>query len=246
MSYPYGTDDPLAGLDATPAERAAFYEVLAETGDDDGGLPYEPEPAPGDFGPWDDFNTAAASMDQAHQLDAQRMAEDVTDQLERRPKAEDILARAMHRIEAGTYTEPPGFLPAVADAYLASHPACGEVTEFGTCSARFHAADCGAVIAAAAATGSATEAEQWARTLRDRPPDPGALPYSAEFAGDPLDGTEDTFADLLAPPAAHPATVHARMLAALDDGGPPPEPGWEPFPPEQMPDVTGLRADLGC
>jgi hypothetical protein len=236
--FPYPGDDPEAMLDdlgATPAERQAYYEVLAET-DATG-----PEPG-GEFGPWDDFHAATAQMDQAHQLDAQRLAEDVSAQLDRRPSSEDILARAMERIQQGTYTEPPGFLPAVADAYLASHPACGEVTEFGTCSNRFHSAQCGAVIAQAAATGTAEDAGAWRDTLRNRPPDPGALPYSAELA-EPS-GPEDTFADLLAPRSADPRATHARMLAALDDGGPPPEPGYEPLP-EQMPPVGDLRSALG-
>jgi hypothetical protein len=38
--------------------------------------------------------------------------------------------------------------------------------------------------------------------------------------------------------------VHARALAALGED-PGPEPGPEPFPGEPLPDVTGLRADLG-
>jgi hypothetical protein len=248
VSYPDDIDlDAItAGLDATPAERQALAEVLAEVGDypDDGG-PYGGEPAPDDSAAWDGFHAATAAMDQAHALDAQRLAEDVSAQLDRRPSSETILARAMERIGRGTYTEPPGFLPAVADAYLVSHPACGEVTEFGTCSARYHAAGCGAVIAGAAAAGTAEDAGAWAAALASRPPDPGALPYSAELA-EPS-GPEDTFADLLRPSgSAHPATVHARILAGLGEGGPPPDPGYEPFPPETMPDVTGLRANLGC
>jgi hypothetical protein len=184
-------------------------------------------------------------MDDAYALDAQRLAEDVTDGLARRPSAEDILARAMERIQQGTYTEAPQFSPAVADAYLVSHPACGEVTEFGTCASRYHDPGCGAVIAAAAATGTAEDAGAWAATLRNRPPDPDALPYSAELA-EPSgpDGTTDTWADLLAPPAADPRTVHARALAALGED-PGPEPGYEPFGREQYPDTSGLRTALG-
>jgi hypothetical protein len=245
MTYPYPDPDIdalLADVGATPAEAQHLREVLAEAEAEEG-YP-EPEPAPDPYGPWDDFNAATAAMDTAHALDAQRLAEDVTDGLARRPSAEDRLQRAMRRIEAGTYTEPEQFRgdPAARDAYGHVASACGPLDEFSRCGARFHDPQCGAVIAAAAATGDAAEAEAWAAALRNRPPDPDALPYSAELA-EPS-GPEDTFSDLLSPHAsASPAAVHARMLAVLD-GQDTADPGYAALP-EQMPPVTGLRTALG-
>jgi hypothetical protein len=100
VTYP---GDPLAGLDPTDEERLAFLEALDEAEAEEAGLP---DPYGGDSGPWDDFGAATAQMDAAHQLDGQRLAEDITDGLERRPSTEDRLTSAMRRIEAGTYTEP--------------------------------------------------------------------------------------------------------------------------------------------
>jgi hypothetical protein len=244
--YPYPGDDIdalLADVGATEDEAQALREVLQEAEAEEAAGLYG-DPPPDDFGPWHDFGTAAAAMDRGYELDGQRVAEDIVAGLARRPRAEDILQRDLARIEAGTFTGQPAFQPA-PDGYGRYASACGEVTDVGTCANRYHDPDCGAVIAASAATGDAAAAEAWARTLRNHPPDPDALPYAAELAGDP-DAPADTWAGLLAPPAADPRTVHQRMLALLEDGAPPAEPGWEPIPPEQMPDVTGLRANLGC
>ena len=245
MSYPYPGDGDVAALlediGATPAEQQHLREVLAEVEAEEA----YGEPAPDPYGPWDDFNTATAAMDRTHELDAQRLAEDVADQIpDRRPPSDEVkLARALRRIEAGTYTEPEQFRgdPAARDAYGQFASACGPPDDFGRCASRYHDPACGAVIAAAAATGDATEAEAWALTLRNRPPDPGALGYSAELA-EPS-GPEDTFADLLAPRSADPATVHARMLAVLADQDTA-EPGYAALP-EQMPPVGDLRFALG-
>jgi hypothetical protein len=245
MSYPYPGDGDMAGLladiGATPAEQQHLREVLAEVEAEEA---YgEPEPSP--YGPWDDFNDATAQMDQAHALDAQRMTEDIVDGLERRPSTETILAQAMRRIEAGTYTEPEQFRsdPAARDGYGQFASACGPLDDAtGTCGARYHAADCGAVIAAAAATGDAQAAEAWRDTLASRPPDPGALGYSAELA-EPS-GPEDMFSGLLSPASADSATVHQRMLAVLADAEAA-EPGPEPFPREQYPDTAALREAMG-
>jgi hypothetical protein len=241
MTYPYPGDDMdalLADIGATPAEAAHLREVLAEAEAED--------PPPDDFGPWDDFHAATAQMDTFHQLDAQRLAEDVTDQLDRRPSAETILARALDRIGNGTYTEPEQFRADARDASGRYSAACGPLTDLGTCGARYHQAGCHAVAEGQQTRGSAQEAEAWnAGLLAHKVPDGTDLASPADPDPDPFGGPADMFSDLLAPPAADPAAVHARMLAALDDGGPPPEPGWEPIPPEQMPPVTGLRAALG-
>ena len=237
MSYPYSgaeIEALITEADATPAEAQAIREVLAEV---DAG-----DPPPDPYGPWDDFNDAAAQMDAAHAADAQRLAEDVSAELDRRPSAEVKIERAMRRIEAGTYTEPAAFQPARDAGGHYSH-ACGPLDDTGRCASRYHDPGCSVVIAAAAATGDATAAEQWALTLRDHPPDPGTLGYAAELA-EP-DAPADTWADLLQPPgSADPRSVHARMLAILEDEQAA-EPGYEPVPPETMPPVTDLRAALG-
>jgi hypothetical protein len=237
VTYPYGGDELdvlLDGLDATEWEREQLRQVMTE-GDNGGG--------PDDFGPWDDFNASAAAMDRAHELDATRLGQDIVAELERRPKAEDVLQRDLRRIEQGTFNEQPAFQPA-RDGYGLYASACGGTDDYGRCAARYHDPGCGAVIAAAAATGDAAAAEAWAATLRNHPPDPGAHGYAAELAGDPLDGF-DTWSDLLRPSGpADPATVHARMMAVLD-GEQAAEPGYEPSPAGQYPDTSGLRAALG-
>jgi hypothetical protein len=235
MTYPYG-EDPLDGLDATPSERLEFLRALDEVDAE------EADPAPGGpYGPWDDFHAATAQMDAARAADAARLAEDVTDQLDRRPSDEDKLARAFQRIEAGTYTEAAAFRPA-RDAYGQFAAACGEVTEFGTCGSRYHDPQCGAVVAGTAAVESAESAEAWAATLRSHPPDPGTLGYAAELA-EPS-GPFDSFSDLLQAPGGADPGLHARMLAVLADAEAA-EPGPEPFPREQLPPVGDLRAALG-
>ncbi len=239
MTYPY-PGDPLDGLDATPAERLAYLRALDEAdaeeaaGGPPGGGYEDPEP-----GPWDGFNAAAAQMDADARLDAQRLAEDVADQIpDRRPPSDEVkLQRAVDRIGSGTYTAPP------------QQPAsgtCGPLDEHtGTCAARYHAADCPATIAGTAAVESVRSAEAWAAALRNHPPDPGTLGYSAEFAepSDPLGGT-DTWAGLLQPPGGPDPGLHERMLAVLADAEAA-EPGPEPIPGGRMPDIAPLRTALG-
>jgi hypothetical protein len=237
VTYPYDPeiDALLADAGATEDEAQALREVLQEVEAED--------PPPDPYGPdWDGFHDAAASMDRGFELDGQRVAEDIVAGLARRPRAEDILQRDLARIEAGTFTEQPAFAPAPGGYYAS---ACGPLDEAtGLCAARYHERDCPSVTAQAAATGDAAAAEAWRATLRSHPPDPDALPYAEELAGEPL-GPADTWAGLLAPPAADPRAVHQRMLALLEDGAPPAEPGYEPFPAEARPDVTGLREQLG-
>src|SRR5262249_20616270 len=127
MTYPHPGDDALDGLlddiGATPAEAAHLREVLAEAEAEEA----YGDPAPDPYG-WDGFNDAASAMDAAHELDAQRLGEDIVASIERRPKAEDILTRAMRRIEAGTYTEAPAFAPA-RDGYGRYASACGDTDD---------------------------------------------------------------------------------------------------------------------
>jgi hypothetical protein len=244
VTYPYPGDDLdalLADVGATEDEAAHLREVLQEIEAEEA---YgEPEPAPDPHAPdWEHFNGATAAMDDAYELDGQRVAEDIVAGLARRPRAEDILQRDLARIEAGTFTGPPAFAPAPGGYYAS---ACGPLDEAtGLCASRYHERDCPSVTAQAAATGDAQAAEAWAATLRNHPPDPDALPYAAELAGDP-DAPADTWAHLLAPPAADPRATHARMLALLEDGVPPAEPGYEPFPRDQYPDTSGLREAMG-
>ena len=145
MTYPYGRPPRRPGRHGRRAAAAC-------RGAGRGGRGRSPA------GPWDGFNAAAASMDRARELDAQRLAQDVADQIpDRRPPPDEVkLQRAMDRIEAGTYTPPQQPAPAARDAYGRYASACGPLDDAtGTCGARYHAADCSAVVAGTAAAESA-------------------------------------------------------------------------------------------
>jgi hypothetical protein len=196
----------------------------------------------GEYGPWDDLDAATAPLDDAYALDAQRMAEDITDSLERRPSAETKIAQAMRRIEAGTYTEPEQFRPA-RDAGGQYSAACGPLTDLGTCGSRYHQAGCYAIAEGRMSRGSVAEAEAWNAGLlrhvahRDlsTPADP-----------DPLGGGGDTWASLLRSPGGlfSEPEIRARIMAVLD-GEAAADPGYEPVPAEARPPVTSLRTALG-
>jgi hypothetical protein len=184
-------------------------------------------------------------MDALHAADAQRLAEDVSAQLDRRPSAEDILARAMRRIEAGTYTEPPALRADARDASGQYAAACGPLTDLGTCGARYHQAGCHAVAEGQQTRGSAAEAEAWnAGLLAHKVPDGTDLASPAD-PDPPGGGVTDTWADLLRTPGGlfSEPEVRARMMAALDGTGTT-DPGYEPLP-EQMPPVASMREQLG-
>jgi hypothetical protein len=195
---------------------------------------------PGNGG-WDDFGAAAGRMDDAYALDAARLAEDITDGLERRPSAEDKLARAMRRIEAGTYTEPEQFRSARDRGGQYSH-ACGPLTDLGTCGSRYHQAGCYAIAEGRLSRGSVEEAEAWNAGLlanvahRD---------LSVPAGPDPLSGT-DTWAGLLSAPGGmfSEPEIRARIMAVLD-GEAAADPGYEPVPAEARPPVASMREQLG-
>jgi hypothetical protein len=203
-----------------------------------------PEPSP--YGPWDGFHDAAAALDRAHELDAQRLAEDVTDALERRPSDEAKLYRALARAEAGTLTPAPQFRSA-RDAGGQYAAACGPLDDLGHCGARYHAATCSSVAEGRLSRGSVAEAEAWNRGLSGH----GGASSAAEDLGlsspsGPDPGSGDTWADLLSAPGGlfSEPEIRARIMAALDGEAADAEPGYAALP-EARPPVTGLRTALG-
>jgi hypothetical protein len=253
--------DPLAGLGATAGERIAFYQALDEQqaeewadaraaaedlgedlGDEDGGDGY---------GPWRD--EAALLEEIGGQVDdhvtraavtAEQDSEDAV-WYARRPSAEARAARALDRIGSGTYTTPE-YYRGGRDTTGRYASACGEPDDFGRCSARFHSASCHVVTDEAAATGSAEEAEAWSATLTAYQQPPGVA--GAEELGlanpaDPQPGTGDMWADLIDPagePGSATPGLHARLLHYMGEADAPARP-----PRDDLPDVTGLREELG-
>jgi len=240
---PLGPLDPLEGLDPTPEERLAFYEALDEVeaeeaaglyGDDDDGA-----------GPWhDQLHAIGESLDDAYATSAAVAAEDDEDAqwLATRPNDVDKMARAISRIEAGTYT-PPGFFRPPRDIGGGLALSCGEALDaFGRCASRYHQAGCSAVVASAAATGSATEAQAWRDTLNARQIDPDVLGLQLATPAIPEPGTgTDMWADLLetGEPSSH-QEIYAQVLAGMGEPGPPP-----PQVRGSGPDVRWLREALG-
>ena len=244
---PLGPLDPLEGLDPTPEERLAFYEALDEVeaeeaaglyGDDDDGA-----------GSWhDQLHAIGESLDDAYGTSAAVAAEDEEDAewLATRPSAEDRLARAISRIEAGTYT-PPGFFRPPRDIGGGLALSCGEaLDDFGRCASRFHQAGCMTVTEGAAATGDATAAEAWNATLRGMPSAVDVAAAAAELGlatpASPEPGYGlDMWADLLdtSDPLSYPE-IHAQVLAGMGEPGSPP-----PQVRGSGPDVSWLREALG-
>jgi hypothetical protein len=98
----------LADIDADPWVR---WHVAKEASD----LPYQDDGrdwSGDEDGPWRDLAEATAVMHAVHKLDARRIGEDIVGELDPGPSAEDRLARAMRRIQGGTYTEPAQLRPA--------------------------------------------------------------------------------------------------------------------------------------
>jgi hypothetical protein len=241
-----GNGDWLAGLDATDEERLAFLEVLDEVEAEEAG---QPPPYGGDDddepdGPWhDQLHAVTAAVDTAYAADAQRAAEDITDSLDRRPSAEAKMARAIRRVEAGTYLPPDYFRPA-RDAGGRFSASCGEPDEFGRCSARYHAASCHVITEEAAATGSPESARAWDDVLSRHVPASGTGTASALWLASPSGPQPgeagDTWADLLRGDGLAVADVHAAMLAELGEAGAPPG-----YPREPLPDVRSIAEGLG-
>ena len=162
-------------------------------------------------------------MDPARAADAARLAEDVADQIpDRRPPTdEDKLARAMGRIERGTYTAPPQ-QPA-RDAGGRFRQTCGDADDLVT--AQSATTRLAARVAGAAATGSATEAEAWAAHSAGLHPPPGVLGYAAELAA-PSDPSAALTPGRTCcrPPAGPDPELHERMMAELGEAETPPSP----------------------
>jgi hypothetical protein len=107
-----------------------------------------------------------ALADHVQATEQQRLAEDVEDQLARRPRFEDKLARAIDRISRGTYS-PQGMYAQGRDPAGQFAPnGCGLLDDFGRCSSRYHSGECFETVRSSAATGNAEAAEAWNRTLR--------------------------------------------------------------------------------
>lgn len=131
MTVSYGD---FADLDPSQEEMLDLLRVLDEVDAEEAAAGADPDAGPdagegpelagdaGDYGPWDDHLGQLAEMgetlDARAALDGQRIGEDIVAQLDRRPTDEARLARAIPRIEAGTYTEDPYFQgdPAAAAA----------------------------------------------------------------------------------------------------------------------------------
>ena len=250
MTCPSG-EEMLEGLDVTPEERFEFLRAVAETDAEEAGVPYGDE----DDGPWhdgsemDQLEAIGGQLDARRDLNGTRVGEDIVAQLDRRPTDEARLARALPRIEAGTYTEDPYFRGDPAAAAAARDPlgrwqaACGPLDDFGRCAARYHDPDCHTTVESAAARGSYAEVEAWNATLAGRTPEGGVDAEALGLANEPRPGDGgDLWADLLEAPggpgSAGPG-LHSRVLAYMG------EIDAEPEPRGPGPDTTAIRAALG-
>ena len=195
--------DPLAGLDATPAEREALAEALAELGEIPPGGYGGGELPPG----WDDevdelaneygldpggLDLAAdpygymQAVELANAAEAQRLAED---ELELPVRVEDRIAHLIGRIDRGTYTPHP-VLRDPDDLSNGTGPGygCGQIydPESGRCTARFHQAACIETVRTSAATGNHEAASQYRDALRrGTPAMAGVLLSNAEWPQEP-------------------------------------------------------------
>lgn len=251
MTYPGG--DPLEGLNPTDEERLAYYRALDEAEAEEAGIPYEAGEE--EAGPWDDvaeqLGAIGDQVDGHYALEGQRIAEDIVAGLDRRPSDETRLARAMPRIEAGTYTEGAFFRgDEAAAAAMARDPigrwqaVCGPIDDFGRCSSRYHTPDCHTTVESAAARGDSVAVEAWNDTLQGRAQPPGTDARSLGLATpseQPGSGA-DAWADLLegpGGPASADPRLHARVLHHMGMSEQlPPEPG------EPLPNVSSIREAL--
>ena len=136
-------------------------------------------------GPWHDDADLAAQYEYATELangaiaaEQDRLAEDVQDQLARRPGFDDKLARAMDRIARGTYTPGPMYRDRSPDGQFTADPstACGaHRDDFGRCGARYHDAGCLEVLRGSAATSDAEAVLAWRQALLAGAASNGAL-----------------------------------------------------------------------
>jgi hypothetical protein len=244
-------DDLLAGTDADPWEKMQLQEVLDEIdaegygtdgdGDEPGG--YDPE------GPWRDGQMAqlheiSETIGRRERSEADRVVADITDQLTRRPSTEQKIEMAIRRISQGDYLPDPYYRPQPRTADGRFGSACGHVDDLGRCGARYHAPDCGVVVTGAAATSTPDAVRAWRETVQGRTPPPGAAGAAEQMGlaspSQPEPGTADFWADILdtSEPGSYPG-LHARMLAEMGEGEPP------PCPQHPRVDVSYYRAALG-
>ena len=255
MTISYGD---FADLDPTQEEMLEVLRVLDEVDAEEAGAGPDADLAgDGDelpeAGPWDDesgqLGAIGETLDARAGLDATRIGEDIVAQLDRRPTDEARLARAMPRIEAGTYVEdaywrgdPAAAAAAARDPLGRYAAACGPLDDFARCSARYHTPDCHTTIESAAARSSYAEVEAWNETLAGRTPHAGIDAAALGLANEPHpgDGSGDAWADLLdtSGPRSYPDLRAAMMheMALADQPAPPPREG---------PDTRAWREALG-
>jgi hypothetical protein len=138
-----GDDDGLAAwVDSLTDDELAELEAEAEA---DGYAD------PGGQDPYGEFNTAFEDSAAAQQARAAaREQADIEDAIMPVRRDEDILARALQRVQAGIYTDPgAGYTAALASenaaielAAATGYGPCGPVDLYGRCSARYHDLEC--------------------------------------------------------------------------------------------------------
>jgi hypothetical protein len=175
------------------------------------------------------------AVDRAYAANATRIGEEIVDAIERRPKDEVKIARALRRAEAGTLVEPAYFraAPPVRDAAGRYSSACGPQDDLGRCAARYHAAGCGAVYDSHAVAGQPAERVEAYRQQ---------LALATPSQPEPGYGAGDAWGDLLdsGVPVLPEADLRARVLHSMGEADAPPPP-----PRTDLPDVSALRAGLG-
>jgi hypothetical protein len=239
VTYP---DDMLEGLDATPEERLAFLRALDEVEAEEAGIA---DPDYSEDGPWHDeaalLGEIGAQVDD-HVATAAAVAAGDAEDAEwhtRRPSSEDKLARAIGRIEDGSYTPPAYFRPARDVRGRFGH-ACGQADPLGHCMERYHQVGCEDAVASSAASGSYEAVEAWNETVTSHIHPPEIYGLASPSTPEPGDGT-DLWSDLLHSGEPGPDTdVRAWVLHRMGEADQPP-----PEPRPDLPDVTVLRATLG-
>jgi hypothetical protein len=182
--------------------------------------------------PYDQLAAIGETLDATYAANATRIGQDIVAEIERRPSGEQRLARALSRIQDGTYTE-PAYLraaPPIRDVAGRYSNACGPADDLGRCSARYHAAGCGAVYDSSAVAGQPVERVE---AYRDQ--------LALASPSEPEPGTTDLWADMLHSPEPGPDNdVRTWLLHRMGEAD---QPAPEPRP--DLPDVTALRATLG-
>lgn len=192
-----GPFDDLSPTEAELAEvwtaigEAEYEEWLGEQDASELGLPGDTaSDLANDYGLASDYGLDEVSelAGSAVAAEQRRAEQDAQDARAGRRLPEDRLARALDRIQSGTYLPGPMYRDREADGRFRSETAChAHRDEFGNCGARFHDAGCLTVALGEAATGSAEAAEAWRRTLNAGAPVAGARLLASADYGDVLD-----------------------------------------------------------